>query len=249
MTATQLQNIPEELRSYPQWVCHDAAKRPINPHTGQLADVTDPTTWGSFDQALAIAEAGKCAGVGFVFTDSDPYAGIDLDVPEGAAPSEGQQRIYDAFKTYAEQSPSGRGLHIIAKGRVSAAAIRDMALTRMVHHGTNVDLDIQLPLAPGETTPNATRAVNRLLGLMVATNRDAFRKAFVDDLDDYYEDKEWIEPEDRIKRTAELEAEVLYLELTEEAAIRDAEANGINILRRADADPRVVLAANSELPK
>lgn len=128
MTATQLQNIPEELRSYPQWVCHDAAKRPINPHTGQLADVTDPTTWGSFDQARAIAEAGKCAGIGFVFTESDPYTGIDLDVPEGAAPSAGQQRIFDAFNTYAEQSPSGRGLHIIAKGRVADGGVRNSAL-------------------------------------------------------------------------------------------------------------------------
>lgn len=129
MTAqTALQNIPEELRSYPQWVCHDAAKRPINPHTGQLADVTDPTTWGSFDQARAIAEAGKCAGIGFVFTENDPYTGIDLDVPEGEGPSKGQQRIYDAFNTYAEKSPSGRGLHIIAKGKVADGGVRNSAL-------------------------------------------------------------------------------------------------------------------------
>ncbi len=129
MTAqTAFENIPEELRSYPQWVCHDAAKRPINPHTGQLADVSDPTTWGSFDQARAIADAGRCAGVGFVFTDSDPFVGIDLDVSEGAGPSDGQQRIFGAFNTYAEQSPSGRGLHIIAKGRVADGGVRNSAL-------------------------------------------------------------------------------------------------------------------------
>ncbi len=73
--------------------------------------MSDPTTWGSFDQARAIAEAGRCAGVGFVFTDSDPFVGVDLDVSEGAGPSEGQRRIYEAFNTYAEQSPSARGLH------------------------------------------------------------------------------------------------------------------------------------------
>ncbi|MBN9889684.1 AAA family ATPase [Salipiger abyssi] len=129
MTAqTALENIPQELRSYPQWVCHDAAKRPINPHTGQLADVSDPTTWGSFDQARTIAEAGRCAGVGFVFTDSDPFVGIDLDVSEGSGPSDGQQRIFGAFNTYAEHSPSARGLHIIAKGRVSDGGVRNSAL-------------------------------------------------------------------------------------------------------------------------
>lgn len=129
MTAhTALQNIPEELQSYPQWVCHDAAKRPINPHTGQLADVSDASTWATFDQARAAAEVGQAVGIGFVFTAGDPFVGIDLDVPEGGNPSEGQQRIYDAFNTYAEQSPSGRGLHIIAKGRVSEGGVRNSAL-------------------------------------------------------------------------------------------------------------------------
>ena len=125
---TSLQNIPDELRSYPQWVCHDAAKRPINPHTGQLADVSDASTWATFDQARAAAEAGQAVGIGFVFTASDPFVGIDLDVPEGGNPSEGQQRIYEAFHTYAEQSPSGRGLHIIAKGRVAEGGVRNSAL-------------------------------------------------------------------------------------------------------------------------
>lgn len=129
MTAhTALQNIPEELRLYPQWVCYDAAKRPINPHTGQLADVSNATTWATFDQARAAAEVGQAVGTGFVFTASDPFVGIDLDVPEGGEPSEGQQRIYEAFHTYVEQSPSGRGLHIIAKGRVAEGGVRNNAL-------------------------------------------------------------------------------------------------------------------------
>lgn len=127
MTAlTAFENIPEELRSYPQWVCHDAAKRPINPHTGQLADVSDPTTWGSFDQARAAHDAGKGVGIGFVFTESDPFTGIDLDVPQGEGPSAFQNEIYNRFPSYTETSPSGRGLHIIVKGRVPAA-IKDSA--------------------------------------------------------------------------------------------------------------------------
>jgi Mrp family chromosome partitioning ATPase len=122
MTANLRQNIPDELRSYPQWVCHDASKRPINPHTGQLADVSDPTTWAKFEDAT---NSPYGVGIGFVFADTDPFVGIDLDVPEGGSPSEGQQRIYNAFETYAERSPSGRGLHIIAKGRVAEGGVRN----------------------------------------------------------------------------------------------------------------------------
>lgn len=120
------EHIPADLRAYSQWVCHDAAKRPINPHTGTKASVADPATWGTFEQACEAFAAGRGAGIGFVFTDSDPFTGIDLDVSEGAAPSPLQNEIYETFRSYAERSPSGRGLHIIIKGRVPAA-INDRA--------------------------------------------------------------------------------------------------------------------------
>lgn len=129
MTASaHLDNIPSELRSYPHWVCHDATKRPINPKTGELADVSNPETWASFDAARDALDGGRGVGIGFVFSHADPFIGIDLDVGQGAQPSEGQQRIYDAFETYAEQSPSGRGLHIIAKGQVHNGGVRNSAL-------------------------------------------------------------------------------------------------------------------------
>jgi len=116
---------PEEMRAYRQWVCHDTAKRPINPHTGKLASVADPSTWGTYEEALA-ANCG--VGVGFVFTENDPFFGIDLDVAEGSKASTGQQKIYDAFDSYSELSPSGRGLHIICKGTVPGAGVRNSGL-------------------------------------------------------------------------------------------------------------------------
>lgn len=128
MTANQLTNIPEELRSLPQWVVWRSEQRdgdakptkvPYSPTTGRLASVTDPATWGSFDQARAAHEAGQGSGVGFVFTEQDPYAGIDLDDPEGDETAWAiQQKVFDAFQSYAERSPSGRGLHIIVKGKL-----------------------------------------------------------------------------------------------------------------------------------
>ena len=114
----QPENIPQELRSWPQWVCHDADKRPINAHTGQPASVTDPNTWATFDQACAAQAAGKGVGIGFVLTDHDPFAFIDLDVKPGEQPTEEQNEIFNESKGYAELSPSGRGLHIIVKGEV-----------------------------------------------------------------------------------------------------------------------------------
>lgn len=123
MTASLRQNIPEELRSYPQWVCHGADKRPINPRTGQLADVTDPTTWGTFEDATSSPYG---VGICFVFTKQDPYVGVDLDVAEGAVPSLLQRQVFDALLGYAETSFSGRGSHVIVKGRLSAP-IKDSA--------------------------------------------------------------------------------------------------------------------------
>ncbi|QND58224.1 hypothetical protein [Mesorhizobium huakuii] len=45
-----------------------------------------------------------------------------------------------------------------------------------------------------------------------------------------------------------LDADIFELELAEEALVRNAEAAGIEILRRADADPRAVLASDDSLP-
>src|SRR4028119_1074650 len=70
-------NVPAELRDLDQWVGWEYAKgkkRPLDPATGEGASTTDPETWGTFTDANALAER-----VGFVFTEDDPYCGIDLD--------------------------------------------------------------------------------------------------------------------------------------------------------------------------
>lgn len=112
------QNIPQELKDLPQWVCRNEAKEPVNPHTGRLASSTDPTTWGTFEQVFALVTEGKVAGGGFVLTERDPYTLIDLDVKPGEEPTELQRAVLEQFPGYAEISPSGRGLHIVVKGFV-----------------------------------------------------------------------------------------------------------------------------------
>jgi putative DNA primase/helicase len=58
------------------------------------------------------------SGVGFVFTEDDPFAGIDLDKcrdSETGVVAPWAQKIVDALDSYTEVSPSGTGLHIFVK--------------------------------------------------------------------------------------------------------------------------------------
>ena len=80
--------IPAELRELPQWVCWRAERRggkptkvPVDPRTTEApASSTDPSTWSSFDDAVRRPRSAiGCNGVGFVFSKTDPYAGVDLD--------------------------------------------------------------------------------------------------------------------------------------------------------------------------
>jgi len=129
----QLTNLPEDIRAFNQWVVwkyedRDGAKPtkvPYSAKTGRLASVTDPDTWASFDEVYNALQSGHWAGAGFVFTEHDPFAGIDLDDTEGDdAALRVQLKIYNAFASYAERSPSGKGLHIIVRGHVHSGRRR-----------------------------------------------------------------------------------------------------------------------------
>lgn len=124
-----LDRMPTELRNWHQWICwkygsgsgDKPTKLPIQPRNGQLADPTDPGTWDTFEAAAAAlaSDLWGAHGIGFVFGPDDPYAGIDLDsLAEKPHLREVHDRVYAAFKSYAERSPSGQGLHIIVRGSV-----------------------------------------------------------------------------------------------------------------------------------
>lgn len=122
-------NIPDELKALPQWVLWayediGSAKPTKVPHSvhGGLANVNDPTTWATFDKAVAAAK--DYSGIGFVFAD-DPYCFIDLDDTKGDQIALNRQiEIFREFDSYAEISPSGKGLHIIVRGTVPAGRRR-----------------------------------------------------------------------------------------------------------------------------
>lgn len=120
---------PSELMNFPHWVCWRSelneagkpTKRPYNPHTGKLASPTNPADWSDYQTATKVAANGNnYSGIGFVLTENDPYCMIDLDDPEGNQELMNRQiAISNAFNTYQEVSPSGKGLRIICKAKIA----------------------------------------------------------------------------------------------------------------------------------
>jgi hypothetical protein len=127
----------EYLRSRHQWVAWKYKQRskggkptkpPVNPHTGRAAKVSDPSTWGTWQQATERCAADGLAGVGYVLTADDGLAGGDLDHVRNAVNGEIQdwaQAIVDMAETYIEVSPSGTGLRILWLGKPDAAVKND----------------------------------------------------------------------------------------------------------------------------
>ncbi len=113
-------NIPQELRSIRQWICHKD-KIPKSPLYNGNAKPTDPATWGSLEQACAAVTKYGYTGTGFVFTSDSPYCGIDIDHcidPDTGKINPNALDIVETMDSYTEYSPSGTGLHIIYKGNL-----------------------------------------------------------------------------------------------------------------------------------
>jgi putative DNA primase/helicase len=130
-TLVAVEPIPHPLKRRPQWVnwCleeRDAelTKVPYTPDTLKRARSNDLMTWGTFEEAVDALETkpGRYSGIGFVFCSGDPYTGIDLDHvrdPDTGDLAEWAVAIIDTFEdAYKEVSPSGRGVHIITRGKV-----------------------------------------------------------------------------------------------------------------------------------
>lgn len=115
------ESIPNELRLLPQWVVAGEDKNPRTPSTGQQADVMDPRTWGTFEEAV---RAGA-RHIGFVLSSSDPYAIIDLDEPANPEQVARHTKIFTSIDSYTELSQSGRGVHIVVKGGLPKGVRRD----------------------------------------------------------------------------------------------------------------------------
>lgn len=129
----ELLNTPDELRVRRQWVLWKLKRRnerwdkvPFMPD-GSPASHSDALTWSTFEEVTEAlhAEGSGFRGVGFVFSSGDPYSGIDLDKcrdPESGEINDWATQIISKLSGYTEISPSGKGVHIIVRGKVPRPA-------------------------------------------------------------------------------------------------------------------------------
>jgi predicted P-loop ATPase len=100
-------------------------KIPYNPNTGKKAEADDPSTWGTFDQAVEGQKHivnGSGGGLGIEFCDIDQdYAlgGLDLDtcISQDGRLEPWAAELVRRFNSYTERSPSGTGVKIFIKYR------------------------------------------------------------------------------------------------------------------------------------
>ena len=163
---------PVELCAIPQWVAWKLGdtnpetrrqrKIPLNlnatPGQKNFASTTNQDHHVAFEVATAAAQRGKFGtkGIGFVFTDDDPYCFIDLDdclAPDGSLTKDAATVAELMAGTYGEVSQSGSGLHFICRAKlankVATGAIdiyphsQYCALTGKVYGGFNPIVDKQ----------------------------------------------------------------------------------------------------------
>ena len=138
--------IPNALRKRQQFVVwklelsHERwAKIPYSAVTGERAKVDDPGTWTDFQSAENAFKNGDYSGIGFVFSESDPYVGIDLDDcrnPRTGKLAPSAQSIIGKLGTYAEVSPSGTGIKLFAAGKLPIEGTG----RRIKHKGGEVEI-------------------------------------------------------------------------------------------------------------
>jgi len=129
-----LRNLPDALaplKKLPNWVCWRWAwridkkgvgtwtKPPLQPkNRTSHARNNDPATWGTYAEALAVFETGKCDGIGFNLPGTD-IAAFDIDKCRDPATGDiapEAMAIVNRATSYTEMTVSGTGLRVIGYG-------------------------------------------------------------------------------------------------------------------------------------
>lgn len=106
-------------------------KFPVDYRTGAVANAHDPAIWMDIETAIQQCERWHADGIGFVFTEQDPFWFTDIDGAwDGTAWSPVAQQLCAMFAGCAvEVSTSGTGLHLFGSGTVPPHG------TRLKAHG------------------------------------------------------------------------------------------------------------------
>lgn len=117
-----LDGIPAEMRDLKSWVLWKFIWRDGKPTkvpfslNGSPAKSNDPSTWSDFEAACERLDGYD--GIGFMFSENDPYCGIDLDGcrdPKTGIVSPWAKEIILSVGSYAEVSPSETGVKIFVR--------------------------------------------------------------------------------------------------------------------------------------
>ena len=119
LAARTLDDFPNELKELRRWVTWRSTSRVTGKATKKpQQSVSHPHAWLSLADASERVARGDAQGVGFVL--GERVVGLDLD---GCIAHDGtlHEMALDALKlgTYAETSPSGRGLHLFIRATIS----------------------------------------------------------------------------------------------------------------------------------
>jgi len=123
------ENIPEQLKQFNHWLCwkyepDKKGKMTKVPYqtNGEPASTTDPATWNEFNKVMDAYNKGyKYSGIGFVFTENNPFVGADIDhcrEPKTGEINPGAMADIKTLNTYTEISPSGTGIHSYSIGKL-----------------------------------------------------------------------------------------------------------------------------------
>jgi hypothetical protein len=127
--------IPQELKDRNQWIVWKMIQRggkdtkvPFQP-SGITARSDDPTTWASFDDCVKVV--GSYSGLGYVFSERDPYCGIDFDScydPDTNSMAGWAKCWLEQLDSYSEISPSGTGVKVWVRAKFPAATGKNVKL-------------------------------------------------------------------------------------------------------------------------
>ena len=111
--------VPEELKRLNRWVTYRLYwdekrgkydKKPFNARTGGMAQSNNAATWCDYETAVRVSHLYD--GLGFMLGDG--ILGVDIDSVELNDPV--VKEVITTLNSYAEVSPSGKGIHVICKG-------------------------------------------------------------------------------------------------------------------------------------
>lgn len=130
-----LDQLPPSLRERKQWLLwrfetYEGDKKPRKvpyyvsgrKRRGAQGSEDDLAELSTYQIALTHLARGRFDGLGFAFLPGDGLVGIDIDnaVDDDGVVSDRCSAIVAACASYAEYSPSGRGVHIICSGEVES---------------------------------------------------------------------------------------------------------------------------------